>query len=148
MADIRLRVGIKAPVDDVFRTFATIDGLKTFWTQRIDGECREGELLRFYFIGETPRAVMRVDEIKNQRIVRWRCMVGPAEWVHTKIIFDISHDDDETAVLFTHADWNDTGPFMHHCSTKWAYFLLGLKNMLEGGTSVAYPNDAHISKWG
>ena len=148
MAEIRHRVGIKAPIEDVFRTFATVEGLKTFWTQKIEGESREGEMLRVYFLGDSPTAVMRVDEITPSRMVRWRCMVGPNEWVNTKITFEIGHDDDESTVMFTHSDWTNVGPFMHHCSTKWAYFLLGLKDMLEGGSSVAFPNDAPISKWG
>jgi hypothetical protein len=37
---------------------------------------------------------------------------------------------------------------MHHCSTKWAYFLLGLKAGLEGGAATPYPDDMKISSWG
>ena len=37
---------------------------------------------------------------------------------------------------------------MHHCSTKWAYFLLGLKSGLEGGAATPYPGDMAISTWG
>ncbi len=37
---------------------------------------------------------------------------------------------------------------MAHCSTKWGYFLLGLKNGLEGGKATRYPEDMKISSWG
>ena len=57
-------------------------------------------------------------------------------------------DGDETALMFTHADWREPVDFMHHCSTKRAYFLIGLKGWLEGQDSVAYPNDMKISNWG
>jgi hypothetical protein len=50
--------------------------------------------------------------------------------------------------MFTHADWREPVDFMHHCSTKRAYFLIGLKGWLEGQDSVAYPNDMKISNWG
>ena len=30
-------------------------------------------------------------------------------------------------LLFTNADWREPVEFMHHCSTKWGYHLLGLK---------------------
>ena len=33
-------------------------------------------------------------------------------------------------------------------STKWAYFLLGLKAGLEGGSATPYPGDMAISTWG
>jgi hypothetical protein len=36
---------------------------------------------------------------------------------------------------------------LHHCSTKWAYHLLGLKAGLEGGTATGYPEDMKISRW-
>ena len=54
----------------------------------------------------------------------------------------------ETVLLFTHADWREPVEFMHHCSTKWAYFLLGLKAGLEGGPATPYPQDMAISSWG
>ena len=54
----------------------------------------------------------------------------------------------ETVLLFTHADWREPVEFMHHCSTKWAYFLLGLKAGFEGGSATPYPGDMAISRWG
>ncbi len=45
-------------------------------------------------------------------------------------------------------DWREPVEFMAHCSTKWAYFLLGLKAGLEGGEYTAYPDDMKISTWG
>jgi len=42
----------------------------------------------------------------------------------------------------------DAVPFEAHCSTKWAYFLLGLKSLLEGGQATPYPGDLKISSWG
>jgi hypothetical protein len=37
---------------------------------------------------------------------------------------------------------------MHHCSTKWGYFMLSLKAGLEGGAYTAHPDDLKISTWG
>jgi hypothetical protein len=34
-------------------------------------------------------------------------------------------------VLFKHQGWKEPVEFMHHCSTKWAVFLLSLKSLLE-----------------
>jgi hypothetical protein len=52
---------------------------------------------------------------------------------------------EETILLFTHAGWREPSEFMHHCSTKWAYFLLGLKRSFEGGMATPYPDDMAIS---
>lgn len=37
---------------------------------------------------------------------------------------------------------------MHHCSTKWATYLLSIKSMLEAGQGRPYPDDLHISAHG
>ena len=35
-----------------------------------------------------------------------------------------------------------------HCSTKWAYHLLGLRAGLQGGVATPYPEDMKVSSWG
>ena len=63
----------------------------------------------------------------------WRYS-GPAEeWVDTEISFRLEWRDGQTIVLFRHADWREPVEFMHHCSTKWATFLLSLKDYVEHG---------------
>ena len=81
--------------------------------------------------------------------VVWRCVEGgPTEWMDTTITFDISASGDETVLRLAHAGWREPVEFMAHCSTKWAYFLLGLKHGFEGGKATPFPDDEHISSWG
>jgi hypothetical protein len=47
-------------------------------------------------------------------------------------------------VLFKHAGWKEPVEFMHHCSTKWATFLLSLRDMLESSSGRPYPHDVKI----
>jgi len=148
MADIRHRVGIDAPAERVYQILTTAEGLSGFWTRELDGDPGEGGTLRFFFGQPEPSAVMEVTGVTPGRQVRWRCVAGPAEWVGTQLTFDLQPADGETVLLFTHADWREPGEFMHHCSTKWGYFMLGLKAWLEGGKAPAYPDDTKISSWG
>ena len=148
MCDIRHRVGIAAPQSRVFAAFTTADGLTGFWTRDLTGDPTLGGSLEFYFGSPDPSAVMDVIELDQPRLVRWRCVAGPDEWRDTTLAFELATRGDETEVLFTHAGWSEQAAFMHHCSTKWGYFLLGLKRWLDGGASVAYPNDVKISNWG
>jgi uncharacterized protein YndB with AHSA1/START domain len=147
MADIRHRVGIHAPQARVHDALTTIDGLAGWWTRTVEGDPGLGGKLAFSFGGPDASAVMDVIESTPSHVM-WRCVEGPAEWVGTTLSFALSHADGETVVMFTHADWREPVAFMHHCSTKWAYFLLGLKDGLEGGTAPAFPDDAKISSWG
>ena len=79
---------------------------------------------------------------------RWRCVEGPDEWKGTTITFELKTSGDETTVLFTHAGWSEPVEFMQHCSTKWGYFLLGLKSGFEDGKATPWPNDLPVSSWG
>jgi uncharacterized protein YndB with AHSA1/START domain len=148
MPDIRHRVGIAAPAGQVYDAFATIDGLSTWWTTTVKGDPSVGGELCFFFGGDDPAGVMRVDELTPPTRVMWRCVRGPDEWVGTNLVFDVKEQDGQSVILFTHANWREPVEFMHHCSTKWAYFLLGLKSGFEGGKATPYPYDTKIDNWG
>ena len=36
---------------------------------------------------------------------------------------------------------------MHHCSTKWAIFLMSLKALVETGKGAPNPDDVKIDNW-
>src|ERR1700716_1445188 len=126
---------------------ATKDGLAKFWTRQVEGDSEVGGKLRFFFGKPEPSAVMEVVELSPDDRVQWRCVNGAPEWVGTTGTFDLKSSGGETVLLFTHADWREPVEFMHHCSTKWAYFLLGLKAGLEGREYTPYPEDEKISTW-
>ena len=148
MPDIRHRVGINASMSEVYDAVATREGVAGWWTRDVEGESRPGGSLAFSFGGPDRVAVMEVTETSSPDLVRWRCVEGPEEWVDTSITFELKPSGDETAVLFTHGGWREPVEFMHHCSTKWAYFLLGMKSGLEGGKATPWPGDLPISSWG
>jgi uncharacterized protein YndB with AHSA1/START domain len=148
MADIRHRVGISAPREQVYAALATREGLSGWWTRDTAGGDAVGSKLEFFFGQPEPGGVMEVVELVPGQRVAWRCVQGPDEWVDTVLSFDLSESGGETVVMFAHADWREPAEFMHHCSTKWAYFLLGMKAGLEGGSATPYPEDMAISSWG
>jgi uncharacterized protein YndB with AHSA1/START domain len=148
MEDIRHRIGVNAPITEVYEAIATREGTATWWTRDVRGEDGEGNTLEFWFGGPERAASMELVELTAPQRVVWRCVEGPAEWIGTTITFDLSKVDDETVVLFSHAGWAEPVEFMHHCSTAWGYFLLSLKAALEGRTATPYPENAKISSWG
>jgi len=79
--------------------------------------------------------------------VRWHVKGGPAEWVGTDIEFLLSPQDDYTIVMFGHRKWREEVEFMAHCSTKWATFLLSLRDLVETGKGKPAPDDLKISNW-
>jgi hypothetical protein len=87
---------------------------------------------------------MKVLESQPEKGVKWRCVEGPEDWIDTEVSFTLKHKDDQTFVLFKHADWKQPVEFMHHCSTKWATFLLSLRDWVERGEGRPAPNDVKI----
>ena len=148
MVDILHRVGISAPPALVYESLTTIDGLADWWTETVSGDPSPGGRLEFRFGGPDRGADMEVVGTTPGAQVIWRCVEGPAEWLDTTVTFDLDASGDETVLRFAHAGWREPCEFMGHCTTKWGYFLLGLKAGHEGGKAAPFPDDAKISSWG
>jgi len=142
MPDIRHRVVMSAPLDRVYSAIATKEGLSDWWTRDgVRGQASEGSTIEFYFGQPDPAAVMEVTRLSPDGNVSWTCVGGADEWIGTRLTFDLTAKDDETVVLFTHADWRSPSEFMAHCSARWAYFLLSLKSYVETGKGTPSPDD-------
>ena len=147
MPDILHRVGIKSsPPGEAYRALATIEGLADWWTTDTKGESRVGEVIRFRF-GTHGGFDMKVLELEPGKRVLWQVVDGPEEWIDTQVSFDLRQDDGHTIVLFKHQGWKAPVEFMHHCSTKWAVFLVSLKSLVETGKGSPEPNDIKIDNW-
>ena len=146
MPDILHKVGIKSTsLDSVYNALATIDGLSSWWTTTTRGESKVGGELQFRF-GDGGFD-MKVLELEPGKRVLWQVVDGPEEWIGTKISFDLSQNGDWTVVLFKHRGWKAPVEFMHHCSTKWAVFLLSLKSLQETGKGEPWPNEIKLDSW-
>ena len=151
MLDILHRVGIKASSDEVYKALVTRDGLAGWWTTNTQGDGKLGGVIKFRFSAPDGREIGGFDvEVLEQRPaerVLWQVNEGPAEWIGTKVSFELKQEGDYSIVLFKHAGWKEPVEFMHHCSTKWAVFLMSLKSLLETGKGAPAPNDVQISDW-
>jgi uncharacterized protein YndB with AHSA1/START domain len=146
---IRHRLGVRADPADVYARLATLDGLAGWWTTDVRGTSAVGDTLSFRFGGPERSCAMEVRELVADQRVAWRCVDGPDEWLGTDVTFELRRDVEaaETVLLFTHDGWRQPGEFMHHCSTKWASFLISLKQDVETGDGRPHPNDVKLSGW-
>ncbi|GAA1528018.1 SRPBCC domain-containing protein [Kribbella lupini] len=145
MPDILHRIATKSTTAaDVLPALTTIDGLASWWTTDTEGDASVDGIIKFRFV---PGGFdMKVVEIKPDR-VRWEVAEGPEEWMGTTITFDLKQDGEHTVVLFAHEGWREPVEFMNHCSTKWASYLLSLKDYVETGKGAPSPDDVQISNW-
>ena len=143
MAEINHRVGIAASASDVYQALTTDEGLSRWWTTDTRGAGEVGSVIRFRFDGGGPD--FEVVELQPDRLVRWKHSGEvPAAWKGTGITFRLDAGEQQTCVRFVHDNWVEASDFMAHCSTKWAVFLLSLKEALETGGGNPFPRDVHI----
>lgn len=147
MPDILHKVGVKSSSpNDAYRALTAREGLSAWWTNDTQGTGEfVGGLLQFRF--PAGGFDMKVLELHPAKHVLWQVVDGPEEWIDTKVCFEIKQDGDYTVILFKHEGWNAPVEFMHHCSTKWAIFLMSLKSLLETGKGAPAPNDVKIDNW-
>ncbi len=147
MLEIRHRVGIQALPGRVYEALTTTEGVASWWWQDARGDARANGRIECY-VDEKPMVVMRLSEQAPDRRVSWRCMKGPEEWLDTTVTFEIDRGGDETVVTLTHGGWRLPTDFMGQSSTKWAIYLVGLKQLLEGGSATPFPACPPISNMG
>jgi uncharacterized protein YndB with AHSA1/START domain len=150
VVDILHSVGIKSSANDVYKALSTREGVAAWWAVDTQGESKVGGVLQFRFsdgASEKGRIDMKVLELQPARRVLWQVIDGPKEWTGTKVAFDLKQEADYCIVSFKHLGWKEPAEFMHHCSTKWAIFLMSLKSLLETGKGTPNPNDTRITSW-
>lgn len=147
MAAILHRIGIKTTsIDQVYRALTTRDGLAGWWTSNTEGEGDQvGSIIKFRF--GAGGFDMKVSALTEPTHVVWELADGPEEWMGTTINWELKQDGDYVIVLFKHRDWREEVEFMHHCSTKWAIFLMSLKALIETGKGTPDPFDVKIDNW-
>ena len=151
MVDIIHRIGIKAPVAQVYNAITSLEGLAHWWTEDVVGDGKIGGKIEFSFRTKSGdllgKMVMEVKELGENKDVRWRCIEGPEEWIGTDITFQLSEQDNQTIVLFGHRNWREAVEATAHCSMKWATFLLSLREYVETGKGKPSPHDLKIDNW-
>ena len=146
MPNICLTFGTKTAAPVIRDALTTLTGLASWWTTETAGDTNQHGTVTFTF-GGNGGFDMRVIRSDAQH-VHWECVKGPDDWLGTRIEFDIETRETHSQVMFRHAGWKSENPFFHHCSTKWATFLLSLRDYVETGKGQPYPDDIKIEAAG
>lgn len=144
MSTIYHQIGIKAPVNDVFEAISTMEGVSSWWAPATGG-CNVGDTLVFHF-GEHTVTMQVMESVNDQRVV-WKNIDDDGQWKDTLFTFDLQRDNEQVLVNFTQADWKQVTELFTHCSTKWAIFLLSLKDYVETGSGKPFPHDIAINHY-
>ncbi|NIF81928.1 SRPBCC domain-containing protein [Comamonas sp. Tr-654] len=151
MVDIIHRIGIRAPISDVFQAISSVAGIAGWWTREISAIAGPEVAMSARFTDQSGRELGKIgfDLIRPEaeHSVRWRFTEGPEEWIGTEATFELSRQDGYTILLFGHRNWRETVEFTAHCSMKWAVFLLSLRALAQTGKGNPSPQDTKIDNW-
>ena len=140
MPEINHLVGIRGSLDEIYAAISTVEGLQNWWTADTSGSSELGGIIRFRF-GSYGGSDMKVTELRRNAVVRWLCLAHPDEWVGTEFTFALLERDGEVKVRFTQTKWREVTDILAFCSTKWAVYLLSLKEYIETGGGRPHPHD-------
>ncbi|HWA77030.1 MAG TPA: SRPBCC domain-containing protein [Polyangiaceae bacterium] len=151
MVDIIHRIGIKAPLSQVYAAVSTVNGISGWWSKETSGDSQLGGTFNVLFRnatgGEIGNMNFELAKLSRNEEVVWRCTSGPLEWLGTEVTFSLSQQGDQTILIFGHRNWREAIEFTAHCSMKWATFLLSLRKLAETGKGQPSPNDMKIDNW-
>lgn len=110
--------------------FEAICNVRAWWTGEVKGKCtRVGDEFTFRY-GDLHRSRQRVVEaIRGERVV-WLVTEAnlafaqdPAEWVGTRIFFDIARNGRTTQVRFTHVGLAPGCDCYDACHDGWTFYI-------------------------
>jgi len=137
MPDIFHDFPIRTTPSRVFAAMSTPAGFDQWWTTRSAGTPRIGAEYELRFDpGYDWRA--RVTRCEPDRAFELEFVQPDAEWIGTKVGFQLAAGDGTTQVRFYHAGWpRETGHYRISCYC-WAMYLRVLRRYLEHGEIVPY----------
>ena len=136
MASSTHRIRIKANPSAVFKAVSTEDGMKAWYTPKIEGSFEEGKTATFRFNnGET--FTWKTTALVPDKQVERECTEGPGVAKGTKVSYRIESDKEGEAVLkLEHTNWPEGDEALSTCNTLWAILLGHLREYVENGKSA------------
>ena len=139
MADIFHDFGIKAPAAEVFKGFATSQGMDFWWTEKSSGK---SGLMEEYVLGFGPGYEWRAKVTKyvQDKEFELQMIKSDPDWQGTRIGIQLEEKNRATQVRFYHTGWRELSEHYRFSSYCWAMYLRILKRYLEKGEQVPFEN--------
>lgn len=140
MSHVRQYQTIGAAPAEVFERFASLEGIRSWWTEDASGGSGPGQRFSLGF-GRPERLQLEVLRYDPGRRVEWGAVPGTTGvWRGTRLLCAFEPCSDPlpwqtvgTAVRLEHTGFVEFGDEAARCNTTWSRLLLGFKRMCEVG---------------
>jgi hypothetical protein len=131
MGDVLFTFDVDATPDVVRRALTTSEGIASFWTDKASVPTDLGETLMLGF----PDAPAPFDLVLSQaddKMITWRTVTFPPQWVGTEVRWEISAGDGASTVTFRHGTFADETE-QGRVAFVWGQVMVQLKRYAETG---------------
>jgi outer membrane murein-binding lipoprotein Lpp len=144
------------------QAYNAIKNFRGWWSEEIEGTTEKLNETFFYHYKDIHLCKLKlIETVPDSKLVyqvienEFNFVNDKSEWVNTKLIFEISTEDDRTHVKFTHEGLVPEYECYQVCNDAWSgYIHNSLKRFIETGKGTPNPKDkdgfnAELArKWG
>lgn len=131
------------------KAFDVILNFRAWWSEEIEGETDRLNEEFFYHYRDIHLCKMKLIElVPDKKIVylvtenEFNFVEDKSEWINTKLIFEISHEDGKTKVKFTHEGLVPGYECYQVCNDAWSgYIKNSLYKLITTGKGEPNPKD-------
>lgn len=129
--------------------FNAIKNCRAWWSEQIDGETGKlGETFFYHYKDTHLSKIKLIEMVPGKKLVYqvlandFSFLKDKAEWVNTKLVFDISADGKQTKIKFVHEGLVPEDQCYNVCRDAWTGFIQNsLKNLINTGKGQPIPKD-------
>ena len=129
--------------------FNAITHINEWWSEEIEGQSHQLNDEFVYHYKDIHYCKMKLVELVPGQKVAWQVLdnyfkftVDKTEWKDTKIIFDISRKDHQTAITFTHEGLVPQYECYEICREAWTHYITeSLRDLVATGKGQPNPKE-------
>ena len=141
-------ITVKATAHEAFNY---INQVTKWWTENLEGRSEKLNDVFTVQFGDVHLSTQKLIEVIPYKRVVWlvtdsklNFIVDKQEWTNTKIIFNLSEQDDKTIIQFIHEGLVPAEECFDACSNAWTDYLQNsLKKLINTGMGNPTPKEVH-----
>ena len=110
--------------------FAAINDVRAWWSGQIDGITDELDAEFTYRYQDVHYSKQKITELLPNKRVVWQVLDAslnftedPNEWTGTEVVFELSQQEEQTEVSFTHRGLVSAFECYDKCSSAWSFYI-------------------------